>query len=79
MSDNFFTYWGIFIGLGVAATFGWHAVRGLRTGTIRIPVRLIGDDEYERGETMFGFAVLMNILGSVLGVVFAWAIWRGAL
>jgi len=45
MSDHPFAYWGVFIGLAIAATFVWHAVRGLRTGTIRIPVQFFGEDE----------------------------------
>jgi hypothetical protein len=54
-------------------------IQGVRTGVVRIPLRIICADECERGETMFGFAIMMDSLGAIAALALAAAIWGGIL
>ena len=69
-------YWGVFVCLCGATMFGWYGIQGIRTGSTRIPIAVFGHDEYERGDTMFGFIILMNFVGFVAALCLAYAIWN---
>ena len=73
MTLEFLDVWQIIVLTGIASAFLWNGVRGLREGTVRIPLQFLNDDEFERGTTMFGLAVTMTFLGG-LGVL-AGLIW----
>jgi hypothetical protein len=70
---DFLDIWPVFIGTAIAGVFLWNGVRGLREGTVRIPLQLLNDDPFERGTTMYGLAIVLNFLAG-LGV-FAGLIW----
>ena len=72
-------WWGIFLTVAASALFAWHGIRGLRTGRASIPVKLFLDDEYQRGETMFGLAISLNFLGSMLAMALSYVIWSSLL
>ena len=77
--DDGFKWWGVFLAAIGSATFAWHAIKGLRTGEARIPVRLFGDDLYQRGETLFGLAIALDIIGAFGFSTLAWLIGSGEL
>ena len=77
--DDGFKWWGVFLTAVGSATFAWHAIRGFKTGEASIPVKLFGDDLYERGETMFGLAIAFDIIGTVGFGILAWLIGSGTL
>ncbi|WP_395395210.1 hypothetical protein WBP07_07535 [Novosphingobium sp. BL-8A] len=72
---DFLDVWPVILLTGIAGTFLWNGVRGIREGTVRIPLQFLNDDEFERGTTMFGFAVAMNFLGG-LGVLAGLIWWK---
>lgn len=73
MTWDFLDVWQVIVFAGIAGVFLWSGVRGIREGTVRIPLQFLNDDEFERGTTMFGLAVTMNFLGG-FGVL-AGLIW----
>ncbi|HEY6817568.1 MAG TPA: hypothetical protein VI168_18680 [Croceibacterium sp.] len=67
-----------FILLIFACVFAWCAFRGLRTGKAYIPVIMFREDEYERGQTGFGFVIFANFVGAIASAIVSSAIWLGS-
>ena len=59
--------------LAMSLIFAWQAYRGFSRGITRFPMMLIGDEEFERGHTMFWGVVGANIAAGIalLGVASA--------
>jgi hypothetical protein len=73
------SHWGAFIALAIGLTFAGFGVQSLRTGIARIPIQLFVDDEFERGDTMFGLIVALDFIGALGGLALAYAIESGSL
>ena len=71
--------WGVFIALAMSGTFAWEGVKGIRTGVARVPVRLFGEDEYQRGDTLFGLVLIFDFAGACAALALAYGIWSGKL
>jgi len=53
-----------FIALLAAVTFAWHAWSGVRKGVVRLPIQILGADEYDREHTLYWGIVALNVIAS---------------
>jgi hypothetical protein len=70
-------WWLVLIAIG-AVIFAKHGIDGLRTGKVSIPLGghwFQLDDEYEKGETMFGLIVTLNFIFSGALAALGFAHW----
>ena len=69
--------WFSLILIFAAGSFGWRFYRGFKTGVASVPVKPFGEDEFERGNTMFGLMQCFNVIGLVAVLAILSKIWIG--
>jgi hypothetical protein len=74
-----FEIFGVFIALAMSGVFAWEGLKGVRTGTARVPVQFFGEDEYHRGDALFGLVLIFDFAGAFAAMALAFGIWSGRL
>ncbi|MGV2496435.1 hypothetical protein [Pelagerythrobacter aerophilus] len=80
MSDDHLRYWGAGVTAVISMIFLWYFYQGLKLGTVTIPLRHLDELlEWDRGETMYWFAIGANFIGGLAAAWFSYSIWSGAI